>query len=76
VNTAGPVRRTLICALLVADTVLSGCGNLTVAPGDTHEVHCRELREKLADKNIAPDIAAVVKADIEKAGCKTLLPGP
>jgi hypothetical protein len=76
VNITGPIRRTLICALLVANTVLSGCGNLTIAPGDTHEAHCRELREKLADKTIAPDVATVVKADIEKAGCKTLLPGP
>jgi hypothetical protein len=74
VNSAGPIRRTLICVLLVAET--SGCGNLTVVPGDTHEAHCRELREKLADKSIAPDVATVVKADIEKAGCKTLLPGP
>jgi hypothetical protein len=57
VNSAGPIRRTLICVLLVAET--SGCGNLTVVPGDTHEAHCRELREKLADKNIAPDVATV-----------------
>ena len=70
------IKRTLICALLVAETVLAGCGNLTVTPGDTHDAKCRELREKLADKSIALDVAAVVKADIEKAGCKTLLHGP
>jgi hypothetical protein len=70
------IRRALICALLVAETVLAGCGNLTVTPGDTDDAKCRELREKLADKSIAPDVGAVVKADIEKAGCKTLLPGP
>jgi hypothetical protein len=70
------LRKTLICALLVAETVLTGCGNLTVTPGDTHDAKCRELREKLADKSIAPNVAAVVKADIEKTGCKTLLLGP
>jgi hypothetical protein len=70
------IRRAQICALLVAETVLAGCGNLTVTPGDTHDAKCHELREKLADKSIAADVGSVVKADIEKAGCKTLLPGP
>jgi hypothetical protein len=85
IETIGPIKQTLIYALLAAAPNLGGCAGTPGTPlTPSEEVQqrfytpeCRQMQEKLAtDQNLTPTQTAEITRNMEKAGCGRRLPGP
>jgi len=84
----GPIRQTLIYALLATAPNLGGCAGTPnhagtpVTPSEEIQQRfdapeCRQMQEKLAtDQNLTPTQTAEITRSMEQAGCGRRLPGP
>jgi len=65
---------TLFCIMPVLALTFAACGNIDVTPGDSDEIRCSQIHERLAEKMLTEARVAETKRDLEKAGCRSLLP--